>query len=108
MDPTVPLPLLLATGNSFTAAVTDIDEPIVRDAHAVDWFAELFLERSPRGAWWQRFVIYFTQGNSVGSPTTLKSPRLGIQHDEPFVQVTVRDVQIVGVLVEFGRSKPSQ
>src|SRR3979490_1436460 len=37
---------------SVAAAVTNIDEPIMRDAHAVHRFTKLFGERIPRGAWW--------------------------------------------------------
>src|SRR5258708_25791549 len=60
------LALLRKYLNSVATAVADIDEPIMRNTHAVDRFPELFGERSSRGTWRQGIVVDLTQGDSVG------------------------------------------
>src|SRR5579863_650980 len=76
--------------------------------HAVDGLAELLRRRVSWNARGQWIVINLIQRNSVCSPTALERPGIGIVDDHAFIQVSVRDVQLVRRFVQFCRGDSAQ
>src|SRR3954447_17071697 len=80
-------------------AVADIDQSVIGDLHAMHGIGELLRHRRVRIV--SRLLVVVRR-LAVGAPVSLVSAGCCVEHDDPPVAVSVRDVNFVGVLVDRG------
>src|ERR1700680_2776321 len=93
------LSLLRKNLNSVAATLTDVDQAVHRDMHAVERGRKLLLIRR-----WTRFpvigrcriIVDLTQWDPVPPPATLESSRVHVVYEDA---LGVHDVHLVGVFV---------
>src|SRR5580692_461417 len=102
------LSLLGENLNAVTAAVADVNQPVLGNVHAVHRFTELLRRWISGNAGRQGIVVDLIERNSVGSPAALERSGIGVIHDHAFIQVAVGDVDFVGRLIQFRRGNSAQ
>ena len=82
--------------DAVVGAVADIDEPVVRQPHAMHGVGEAARQAAPRVVGRQLVVVRLF---AVGAPVPLVGAGLGVEHDDAAVAVAVGDVELAGRIV---------